>query len=111
MSETKKVTEKLKKDVIYILRAFLPEKGKVKYYQKLALELSKMVNKNPPWSWRYVQSVDHGTVEPSRKFVKAMRLLKTPRSRRKPRTQIQEAILAMSQMARQGLRMWKRGRQ
>jgi len=34
--------------------------------------------------------------------------LKKPR---KPRTQIQEAILAMSQMARQGLRMWKRGRQ
>jgi len=106
MSETTKTTKKSKNDVLYILRAFLPKKGKVKYYQKRALELSKIVNKNPPWSWRYVQSVDHGTVEPSRKFIKAMQLLENPRER-KPRTRVQETIIAMSQMARQGLRLWK----
>ena len=33
--------------------------------------------------------------------------LKKPRKERKPRTQMQEAITAMSQMARQGLRLWK----
>jgi hypothetical protein len=79
MSETTEVTKKQKEDVAYILRAFTPKKDKVKTYQKLALELSKLVKKNPPWSWRYVQSVDHGTVEPSKKFMKAVRLLKKPR--------------------------------
>ena len=68
-------TKKTKKDVIYILRVFTPKNGKVKYYQKRAFELSKTVNKNPPWSWRYVQSVDRGTVKPSMKFIKATKLL------------------------------------
>lgn len=76
VSETTKGTKKPAKDSTYVLRAFQPKNGKVKYYQKRALELSKLVHKNPPWSWRYVQSVDHGTVKPSVKFVKAMNLLK-----------------------------------
>lgn len=77
VSETMKVTKKSKQDVLHVLRAFQPKNGKVKYYQKRALELSKLVNKNPAWSWRYIQSVDHGTVKPGLKFVKAMELLKS----------------------------------
>jgi hypothetical protein len=76
MSETMNTTKNSKKDATYVLRAFQPKNGKVKYYQKRALELSKMVNKNPPWSWRYVESVDHETIKPGTKFVKAVQLLK-----------------------------------
>ena len=76
VSETMKVTTKPKKDVLHVLRVFQPKNGKVKFYQKRALELSKLVHKNPPWSWRYVESVDHETVKPSVKFEKAVQLLK-----------------------------------
>ncbi len=78
MSENMKVSEKLKKDMQYCLRSIPPKNGAVKQYEKLALKLSKLVGKTPAWGWRYVQSVHHGTVEPSKRFLLAMELYRKP---------------------------------
>ena len=102
-----KVIEKPKKDVQYVLHTFTPKNGKVKYYQKRAMELSKMVNKNPPWSWRYVQSVDHGTVKPSMKFEKAVQLLKDKPSVSKWVRRIKGKIAGMAKVTRQAVLVQK----
>src|SRR5687768_6627597 len=41
-------------------------------YTDMASRLSKIARKDPAWGWRYVQSVASGTVEPSKKFAKAV---------------------------------------
>lgn len=64
------------------------------------------------------QLIRHG-IEPTDRTVKGQetraklylpRLKPKPRKERKPRTQKQEAIIAMSNMVRQGLRLWKQGK-
>ena len=72
MSEITVDREKIKNDIDYCLRSFEREVGVVKKYKKLALKLSKRVRKNPAWSWRYVESVHHGTVAPGSKFILAI---------------------------------------
>lgn len=44
-------------------------------YSDMARRLSQIAGKEPEWSWRYVQSVASGTVEPGGKFAKAVELL------------------------------------
>lgn len=41
-------------------------------YTDMARRLSRIAGKSPAWGWRYVQSVAAGTVEPSKKFAKAV---------------------------------------
>lgn len=41
-------------------------------YSDMAARLSKIARKDPAWSWRYIQSVAAGTVEPSRKLGRAV---------------------------------------
>ena len=60
---------------IGLLVANFGESGKVAAYQDLANRLSTVAHKESPWSWRYVQSVHHGSVEPSKKFVRTVELL------------------------------------
>jgi len=59
------------------LRPSWGENGEVAFYQELAKRLSKIAHKEKPWGWRYVQSVDHGTLghAPSRKFIRAVEVL------------------------------------
>jgi hypothetical protein len=51
------------------------ESGTVAVYSDLARRLSSVARKFPAWSWRYVQSVHKGSVEPSEKFARAVELL------------------------------------
>lgn len=44
-------------------------------YSDMAGRLSKIASKSPEWGWRYVQSVTSGTVEPSKRFSKAVDVL------------------------------------
>jgi len=85
VSETNKVYQKLKNDIEYCLRSFPPEIGKVEMYSKLASKLSKLVRKSPQWTWRYVQSIANGTVEPSAKFLLAIDRYLYPLPKPKPK--------------------------
>jgi hypothetical protein len=55
--------------------------GKIHYrdhkdlYDDMAQRLSKIVKKDEPWTWRYVQSVASQTVAPSKKFKRAVEVL------------------------------------
>jgi hypothetical protein len=60
---------------IGLLVADFGETGKVAAYQDLANRLSIVAHKESPWSWRYVQSIHHGSVEPSKKFLRAVELM------------------------------------
>jgi hypothetical protein len=82
MSEKMTTPENVKKDVEYCLRAFSPKFKKVEKYKKLAIKLSKKANKIPSWSWRYIESIHRGTMEPSRKFLTALEAYAHPE--RKP---------------------------
>jgi hypothetical protein len=44
-------------------------------YSDMAGRLSRIAGKTPEWGWRYVQSVSRGTVEPSKRFAKAVDVL------------------------------------
>ena len=59
------------------LRPVWGKNGKVAFYQELAKRLSQIAHKNKPWGWRYVQSVDHGTLghPPSRLFIRAVKVM------------------------------------
>jgi hypothetical protein len=59
------------------LRPSWGKKGEVVFYQELAKRLSQIARKNEPWGWRYVQSVDHGTLghPPSRRFMRAVEVM------------------------------------
>ena len=66
-----------KNDVSSVFGALRPswgKKGEVAFYQELATRLSQIAHKNKPWGWRYVQSVDHGTLghPASRLFTRAV---------------------------------------
>lgn len=50
----------------------IPEEDKVEFWTMLGLKLSKIVNQNPPWSWRYPKSVYEGSLQASRKFKTAI---------------------------------------
>lgn len=59
------------------LRPSWGKNGEVAFYQELAKRLSQIARKNKPWGWRYVQSVDHGTLghPASRSFMRAVEVL------------------------------------
>lgn len=58
------------------LVSILGNSGTMRIYTDLANRLSKVANKNgSPWTWRYVQSVHSGSVEPSKKFAHAVEVL------------------------------------
>lgn len=59
------------------LRPSWGKKGEVAFYQELAKRLSEIARKEKPWGWRYVQSVEHGTLghAPSRRFLQAVAVL------------------------------------
>lgn len=58
-----------------LLAGLFAESGTVAIYTDLAARLSKIARKEKPWSWRYVQSVHVGTMEPSKKFARAVEIL------------------------------------
>lgn len=64
-------TRKFKNDMYYIPDASELKNVCVKDYEKVALMLSKIARKNPPWSWRYVESFLRGTIRPGKKFLLA----------------------------------------
>jgi hypothetical protein len=56
-----------------------PKTRKTALYKKVARNLSIAAKKDPPWGWRYVESVLHGTVRPGKKFMLAVnKLLRYP---------------------------------
>ena len=60
------------KTLLEALRPILDGQGRVAFYEQVAVQLSAIVDKQPPWGWRYVRSVEAGTVKPSRKFCRAV---------------------------------------
>jgi hypothetical protein len=58
-----------------LLVTIFGEVTKVAAYTDLADRLSTLARKEPGWSWRYVQSVHAGSMEPSKKFARAVELL------------------------------------
>lgn len=56
------------------------EKHRVETYEKVAGWLNKIAHKEDrPWTWRYVLSVQTGTVKPSEKFICAVEQLWHPK--------------------------------
>lgn len=47
----------------------------VTFYTRLAGKLSAVVNRQEPWTWRYIQGVAKGTIEPSLEFARAVQIL------------------------------------
>ena len=62
-------------EILTVLDAILEYSSNKERYGDLAGRLSKIAKKQPAWGWRYVQSVASGTVEPSKKFSKAVDVL------------------------------------
>jgi hypothetical protein len=58
-----------------ILEALQPRAGKVKIFERLAHRLSRIAGQNRPWSWRYIQGVMTGTIQPSKHLAHAVELL------------------------------------
>lgn len=48
---------------------------RVEFWTMLAEKLSRVVGKEPAWSWRYIQSIYQGTEKPSKKFTAAVNAL------------------------------------
>ena len=48
---------------------------KVEFWTLIAGKLSRVVDHQPPWTWRYPQGVLKGTINPSRKFAQAVNVL------------------------------------
>lgn len=46
--------------------------GTVEFYDMLARKLSRIVRKDPAWTWRYVQGVHAGSIGPSKVFASAV---------------------------------------
>jgi hypothetical protein len=59
-------------ELLTLLDAILKHADHKDLYEDMAERLSKIAGKQPAWGWRYVQSVASGTVQPSRKFAKAV---------------------------------------
>lgn len=73
MSESHLSSSPIQCALATLVSAFLPfHLGKVALYQTLAHRLSETAGRSPPWTWRYVQSVDAGTLAPSSAFAQAV---------------------------------------
>lgn len=51
------------------------QQGKISVYRDMARRLSQIARKTPPWGWKYIESVLHGTVQPSARLWRAAQLL------------------------------------
>ena len=58
-------------DLLSSLRSNLNHSTQISFYTQAAVRLSKIAGKSPPWTWRYIMSVDHGSVSPSKILVAA----------------------------------------
>lgn len=54
------------------LRPILGGQGQVVFYEEVARRLSTAIQQDPPWGWRYIQGVEKGTIQPSRKLARAI---------------------------------------
>ncbi len=75
MSETSITPEQASQALQTLLETLKPAlggQGRVAFYEQVATRLSAVVDKQPSWGWRYVRSVEAGTVKPSRKFTRAV---------------------------------------
>ncbi len=72
ISTTPKEVSQALHELLETLKPILGGKGNVAFYEEIAKRLSTVVKKDPAWGWRYVKSVETGTVEPSRKFTRAV---------------------------------------
>lgn len=63
------------KSIIGDLGPQLKKDGVVELYKSIAARLSRIADKEPAWSWRYVQGVEKETIEPSKRMVRAILLL------------------------------------
>jgi hypothetical protein len=69
------------------LRIDLAKSKKVASYEKIAKVLSRIANKEPAWTWRYVQGFRNGTIRPGKKFMEAVNfVIKNPSCRTRPRS-------------------------
>lgn len=59
-------------ELLTLLGTILEHEDHKDLYGDMASRLSKIAHKVPEWGWRYVQSVASGTVEPSKRFSKAV---------------------------------------
>ena len=60
------------RELLALLDEILKHADHKDLYTDMAARLSKIARKAPAWGWRYVQSVASGTVEPSKKFARAV---------------------------------------
>lgn len=60
------------RELLTLLDGILQHADHKDLYTDMTNRLSKIARKEPAWGWRYVQSVAAGTVEPSKKFAKAV---------------------------------------
>lgn len=67
-------TSETQQSLSLIAEYFAPlrEQGTVKFYEMLAVKLSRIVGKDPAWTWRYVQGVHKGSLAPSKTFAMAV---------------------------------------
>lgn len=47
------------------------QSAKTSIYKDMARRLSRLARKNPAWGWKYIESVLHGSVQPSRRLMRA----------------------------------------
>jgi len=48
------------------------ELGTVAFYGMLATKMSRVVRKQPAWTWRYIQGIHAGSIAPSKRFARAV---------------------------------------
>lgn len=77
MPEKNAPDQKLVKQQLDALIEYLsrPSYGKVEFWEMLAFQLSQAINRQEPWTWRYIQGVYQGHMQPSRDFAKAVEIV------------------------------------
>ena len=77
MSETVDTHIQVVRDLLDHYRASTPIMGKVEFYTLIVGKMAEAIGDDPDssWSWRYLQSVERGTVSPSKKFMRAIDVL------------------------------------
>ncbi len=61
--------------IIALLRPSYAEMTHTRMYTDIARRLSILASKSPAWSWRYIQGVHAGTIQPSVRLITAARSL------------------------------------
>jgi len=88
-----------------ILNTLQSKNTRIESYKIAAAKLSKVIKKEPPWTWRYIESIYYGTLIASKKFEQALSLYgkKKPSTLTPHERRIKRKVAQMAMDTRQAI--------